>query len=248
MNLASDIHAWLQKKPDFNDLKDDDRLEIISFLYVKITGETNFQPKDIKSVFEEAQLSTPSNIHQCFSNLKRLKILLPRGKGYCFEISKYNQLEASLGGPHFKVQTISDLRKLLPQIASPEGKNYLQEAIDCFECGAYRATILMTWLLVVDHLQEHIMNKRLNDFNTALQEQKLKTKQVTNKSDFTDFKEEKFIEVCRSAGVITNNERKILDEKLGIRNSASHPNRISFGEAKTVAFVEDLIQNIYVHF
>lgn len=57
-----------------------------------------------------------------------------------------------------------------------------------------------------------------------------------------------FIEFCRTAKIITNDERKILDEKLDIRNSCSHPNNIKISESKATRFLEDLIDNILIKY
>lgn len=61
-------------------------------------------------------------------------------------------------------------------------------------------------------------------------------------------KESKFIEICRSANVISNEVRKILDEKLGIRNTCAHPNSIVISESKSTSFIEDLIENVMLKF
>lgn len=66
--------------------------------------------------------------------------------------------------------------------------------------------------------------------------------------DFDDMNEAVFIEVCRSAGLITKDVRKILDEKLGFRNSCAHPSSIHVGDAKVVSFVEDIVENVIVKY
>jgi hypothetical protein len=58
----------------------------------------------------------------------------------------------------------------------------------------------------------------------------------------------KFIELCRAASIISNDVRKILDAKLGIRNSAAHSSRITVGEHKAVEFGIDLINNVILKY
>jgi hypothetical protein len=53
-----------------------------------------------------------------------------------------------------------------------------------------------------------------------------------------------FIEICRSAKSITNDFRKILDEKLGCRNSYAHPSGIKITKVKAKSFIEDLLDNV----
>lgn len=42
-----------------------------------------------------------------------------------------------------------DLEELIEQCASPRGKTYIREAVDCYKVGAYRACIITTWVAVV---------------------------------------------------------------------------------------------------
>jgi hypothetical protein len=89
----------------------------------------------------------------------------------------------------------------------------------------------------------------LSEFNTALAKNSdKKINKIVNYDDFGELKESKFIEVSKSAGIISNDVRKILDEKLGIRNSAAHPSGIAFSGHKTTEFILDLISNIVLKY
>jgi hypothetical protein len=59
-----------------------------------------------------------------------------------------------------------------------------------------------------------------------------------------DIPEFVFIEVCRSAKLISNDVRKILDEKLGVRNTCAHPSGVEIHKTKVINFIEDLVDNI----
>ena len=69
-------------------------------------------------------------------------------------------------------------------------------------------------------------------------------KVINTKDDFGDLKESVFIEACRGANIITNDIRKILDTKLGIRNSFAHPSTIMLPKSKALEFIEDLVNNV----
>jgi len=161
------------------------------------------------------------------------------------EIKKLDQ-EFSSSKP--KIQAAKNLRDLLQKMKNHNENSFLREAISCFEIEAYRATIIMSWLLTLDHLFDHILKNKINEFNNELIKQNLKIKKISSKDDFLEMKEERFIEICRAAGIITNDIKKILDEKLGIRNSCAHPNSIIVKEAKATNFVEDLIENIVLKY
>ena len=76
----------------------------------------------------------------------------------------------------------------------------------------------------------------------------VKLNAVTQRDDFTDMKESKFIEICRAAKVISHDVRKILDTSLGVRNSCAHPSGIKVTDTKVVAFVEDLVENVVLKY
>src|SRR5262249_50436673 len=50
--------------------------------------------------------------------------------------------------------------------------------------------------------------------------------------------------VCNSSGVITKDQRKILVEKLGTRNSAAHPSSGKIEQLQAEEFIDNLIKNV----
>lgn len=140
-----------------------------------------------------------------------------------------------------------DLQRLVDELAEGARKEFLRETLACFGVHAYRATITLAWLLTLDHLFELILTKHLDAFNKVLvtnTDRRVKITAIVVRDDFGEMPESKFVEFCRSAGVVSNDVRKILDEKLGTRNSAAHPSGVAFTRAKAVAFVEDLFANV----
>ena len=104
----------------------------------------------------------------------------------------------------------------------------------------------MTWIATMDHLHEYVFTHKVAEFNAALAKRSDKISKLTiqSRDDFGDIKESAFIEVCRSAKIITNDVRKILDENLGTRNSCAHPASIQISDSKVVSLIEDLVENV----
>ena len=142
------------------------------------------------------------------------------------------------------------LKRIISKVNDNNRKNFLAEAISCLGVEARRATIILTWITTIDHLYEFILQKKLSEFNNALSRRTDKYGKIviSLKDDFGDIKESIFIELARSANIITNDVRKILDEKLGVRNSASHPSTIVIHDTKVVNFIEDLVDNVIVKY
>ena len=127
----------------------------------------------------------------------------------------------------------------------------MKETINCFEAGANRATIVMCWILALDHLIDYVMKKYAAAFDQVLAantDKRVKVTSIRSRDDFADIPEGKLIEFIRSAGAISNDVRKILEEKLGTRNSCAHPSSISIKRTKVIDFVEDLITNVVLKY
>lgn len=171
--------------------------------------------------------------------------------GYKLQRHMREGLSKKLGAEKITAQTSATLRGLEHKLPDGAHKDFLKETIDCFEAGANRATIVMSWILTTDHLFSYILKHRLVEFNAALAsntDKSVKVKVITQRDDFAEMKESKFIELCRQAKIISNDVRKILDQKLDTRNSCAHPSGVAINKTKVLDFVEDLIANVVLKY
>src|SRR3989304_6332686 len=238
------IEGYLDRKPDFGQLSLIDQIMYMAYFYVKTSKDIVFTAQNIEECFEIVHLHTPTNMPARLKELERKRKIIPKSNGYSFQRETLKNLDDEFGVSKPKKQVSHNLRTLLSKISVEQKKGFLEEAISCYEIGTFRAAIVMCWLLTIDHLYDHVISKKLNDFNTALSRTKHKLSVVRTKDDLSEFKESIFIELCRTASIITNDERKILVEKLDIRNSCAHPNPIKISESKATSYIEDLIDNI----
>lgn len=197
----------------------------VYFLTVELS-QSSVTPKQIAECFAACDLVVPVNVGARLSEglkSKPAKYIKTNG-GYKLQRHMREMLSRKLGAETVTAQTSATLRGLEHKLPAGENKDFLKEAIDCFEIGANRAAIVMTWILAMDHLFSYILAHKLPEFNAALAKDKgVKINSVAQWDDFTEMKETKFIEICRAAGIISNDVRKILDQKLGTRNSCAHP-------------------------
>lgn len=169
-----------------------------------------------------------------------------------------NEVEASLLSSNkaeevidnFLSMAIPYLKKFIAKVGGGNQRRFIEEAVSCLAVDARRATILMIWVATIDHFYEYILTNKLADFNGALKKRgdKYSLMIIGTKDDFTDIRELTFIEICRSARIISNDVRKILDEKLGIRNTCAHPSGVEVHPSKVVNFIEDLVENIILKY
>ncbi|MBD8677559.1 hypothetical protein [Sphingomonas sp. CFBP 13720] len=247
MGSASGFYSSLQGA---SNLAAGERIDAFAYYLTEIAGAASATAAKISNCFRDCDLAVPASISQYLS--KGLKGKPPKyvkvgTGGYRLERHARERLAGLIGLETAVLDIPADLQRLVDELPEGARKEFLREALACFGVHAYRATIIMAWLLTLDHLFELILIKHQDAFNKALAantDKRVKVTEVAVRDDFGEMPENKFIEFCRSAGVVSNDVRKILDEKLGTRNSAAHPSGVVFSRAKVVAFVEDLFANV----
>lgn len=233
---------------------DNELISFFGFYLQRVRGQISFSSRQIDLCFAECDLAPPNSTAVYLSKMSKkgpgVKFIKVN-PGYKLERTNYEALTKRLGQSTPTVQTSKILGELSAKMHSGFEKDFLNETIRCFEVGATRATITMMWLLTVNHLYKYIFQKELSAFNGALTRQtdkKLQAMKVTDLEEFGEIGEKKFIELARSAGVISNDVRKMLDDKLGTRNSAAHPSAMKFSPRKAEEYIEDLIDNVILKY
>lgn len=241
---------------DFFNLKSSDQIDyFVYFLTVESNSGTT-QATPIRDCFIISEITPYSNISQYLTgNLKPKEKAYPKflriKDGYQLHRNMKALAEENIIKKPFKAKVSKDLRQILDHVKSLIENEFLKEAIDCFEISAYRASIVMVWNLTLDHLYEYVLKNDLTNFNSALgknTDKRIKITSVTSKDDFSEIPEVKLIEFLRSANIISNDVRKILDIKLGIRNTYAHPSTVKIVESKALEFIEDLVNNVILKF
>jgi hypothetical protein len=224
----------------------------VYFLTVEL-GRDVATPKQVADCFAACDLAIPGNVAARLSEgLKgRPQKYIRANGGYKLQRHMREALSRKLGAEKITAQTSATLRGLEHKLPEGVDKDFLREVIDCFEVGANRATIVMMWILAMDHLFAYILTHKLTEFNAVLAantDKSVKVKVIKQRDDFTEIKESKFIEFCRASKIISNDVRKILDQKLDTRNSGAHPSGVTINRSKVIEFVEDLVDNVVLKY
>jgi len=249
---------FLSQFPKYSDFSRKSKILIFAYYLRKYNGEAEFGAADIRKCFREAMLRVPGDLTALLKSLasgRESAIIKSRSKGrYSLSIHGLNEVESVLPVESatqerlttFLASAIPYLKKTIAKVEDETRREFVAEAVACLGVEARRATVVMTWLAVMDHLYAYVLKHKLVEFNGALQRRadKLSNLRIRTSDDFGEIKESVFIELCRSARIITNDVRKILDEKIATRNSCAHPAAIKIGDAKVVSFIEDLVDNI----
>ena len=222
---------------------------LLTAYYLRKTGRTDFSTTEMTEAFQQASLPVPSKLRDRLAHLakgKKARLLRIQAGRYSLSLPGHDEVRNYFANkPGAPRETVAILEKTVGRISDETERRFLAEAVACVEVGAKRAAIVMTWLLALDHIQEYILRNKVADFNNALASRTdTKQLQIATKDDFGDLKESVFIQVLRGAGLISNDVRKILDEKLGTRNSCAHPSNIEIHDSKVQNFVEEIVDNV----
>lgn len=254
--MARSFELFVSQVPDFGDKKTSEVIDYVVYFLTVIEGHESVTAAQIDQCFDDANLTKYSNTSAYLTRgAKRVRGKTPKfirkSKGIRFERSFEVGIQKNLNTAPARIETSELLRSLLPKVTSAQEQNFLREAIDCYEIGARRAAVVMTWLLAVNHLYEHVLNHKLSEFNAVLAantDKRIKITAVSTIDDFSEIPEGKLMEFLRSSKVISNDVRKILETKLGIRNSTAHPSAVTLSEVKVTDFIIDLIDNVVLKY
>lgn len=210
------------------------------------SSHERFSQADMRVCYAQMHLLPPSGFSAYFGNLERAKKLLKDKQGYRLSKPMRDELMAKHGQRESTVEVDKLLADLPSRVADLNERVFLDEALACFRCGAFRAAIVMTWNLSFDHLCEWILKNHLPAFDTQLVRTcpSAKVKSIKSKDDFAEIKESEVLQVCKSAGILTINLHKILVEKLGRRNTAAHPSSVTINRLQAEDFISDLVNNV----
>ncbi|MDZ8236625.1 MAG: hypothetical protein RMZ69_05520 [Nostoc sp. ChiQUE01a] len=212
--------------------------------------QERFNPVDIRACYEKLYLDKPSNVSPYLKQLrdKKSKEVIQDRQGYYLVRQFREKFDQEYGQRLTTIQVDRLLVELPDKIPDLAEQVFLQEALKCFRCGAFRAAIVMSWNLAFDHLCNYVIKSHLAAFNTQLPTKfpKSRITVIATKDDFSELKEFEVIEICKSARIISVSLHKVLREKLNRRNIAAHPSNVDISQVNAEDFINDLISNVVI--
>jgi hypothetical protein len=226
-----------------------DLIRFLVYWAVEIHGAPAMFGSFLSDLFGALDLNAPTDPDNALAKLKYEDELLRTDLGYRPSAHLKEAMKRELEDKPPLLKAEPQIEALLKKVGRADAKNFLAEAHLCLRANASRAAMVMTWIVVMDHLFEYVLVHKLADFNTELAKKFPKISPIKTKDDFSEIKKEKdFIELCRAANVFNNDVRKILDERLGNRNTAGHPSTVTVHSGKAANFIEDLVENVILKF
>lgn len=140
------------------------------------------------------------------------------------------------------------LRSQLVKITNVNTKNFVEDAIVCYESDSFRAAVVLSWVGAVSVLYDYVMINKLTEFNAEALRRDAKWRRAKTKDDLSRMKEYDFLQVLVAISVIGKNVKDELEICLKLRNGCGHPNSLKIGELRVSSHIEILVLNVFSKF
>lgn len=215
-----------------------DKIRFFAWFVQAHLGQQIFTSSDIGRCYDQLALAKPSNISAFLaqmSNGNSRQLLRSRG-GYRLERTALEKLDSKFGARPITIQVTRLLEELPNKVPDVAERDFVREALVCYRSRAFRAAVVMSWILAFDHLLSFVLIHHLAAFNLQWpksfprQHQKARIQEIRSRDDFAELKESEVLTVCKSAAIITADLCKVLEEagKEKLRSSSlddcHHPN------------------------
>lgn len=206
--------------------------------------------KDIKIRSHEAGLKIPKNwnLSSLLARTAGLAINTPNG----WELTaKGKQHLISLGAKSATPevhQIATNARKELIRVSDQQTRDFVEEAIQCFEAGFHRSAVIMSWLAAIHILQLNVVQNHLSAFNREAAAKHKGWRTAKTSDDLGQIKETEFLDRLVNIGVLQKNISKELKNCLDRRNACGHPNSYQLGQSTVSHHLEILLLNVFTRF
>ncbi len=184
------------------------------------------------------------NLSQILSGMESLAIRVPDG----WELTSAGIVRAHQlrnGARVCSSAPVSKLRDLLPKIKSKDARDFLTEAIACFEAEYYRAAVVLSWVGAVSVLYARVVAGNLAAFNAEASRRDAKWRTAKNADDLGRLREHDFLQILEAISIIGKNVKSELEICLKLRNACGHPNSLKVAGYRAAAHLEILILNVF---
>lgn len=242
MLKPDDLKTWLHKQG----LTQLDKLLLVLAAF----DGSPAQVKDIKERAKAGGLKITGSWNPSSTMSKSAGLAINSGAGWELTVAGREHLR-KLGVsnlPASAVNVATDLRNKLSNIKNSDTRDFVEEAIACFEHGFYRSAVVMGWAAAISVLHHHVHAHHLADFNkeAARVDQKWKAAKTTD--DLGLMAEDKFLDRLMGISVIGKNVKDELQKCLKLRNGCGHPNSMKIGPNAVASHLKILLFNVFTKF
>jgi len=238
------LNDFIKSIPYFHKKYYVDKIVLFGYYLQKKEGYDNFTVEDITECFSKTATPKPKNFTDLFIKIQAVNRIVPEKEGWVLSGLEIDNVEQDELGYLPLLAIKEELKNLLKKIPNINQK-FINEIWGCLQVQAWRGSIVLTWILIMECLQKIVLVDHLEKFNEILSETKrYNDTQVDKIEDFEEVRDIDFLRTIRTIGMVTNSQYNILEFRLKERNRYAHPTNLEITDTISIAFIEDLVNNI----
>jgi hypothetical protein len=248
--MSVNLDSFLARVPDFSSMPSGAQNELLLY-HPQSDGELSASVAEIDALRLQLKLPKSGTAGQfsagSHSGRGRRPRFVKAKKGYSLERAVFEELHKKYGQRPTAAAIKSDLAKHLAKLTDADLKEYLTEAINCFDSCYFRASIVMAWCAGYAILRAWLFTNHASAFNAVMSSWKT-PKNITKIEDFDEMGERVVLDTARSASVLTKEQHKQLVALLDQRNSFAHPSGRKVAAPIAEAYLTQIINEVIVNF
>ncbi len=136
--------------------------------------------------------------------------------------SRFEDLTNPLPGKRSRKYVADEFRRMVVSVTDPSEREYLGEALDCFEMGASRAAIAMAWSAVVRNLHNQVKAPRAwQAFSQHYRREHPSNPSLTQET-LKEVKDDDLISTAKRVALFDKGTEAKLLHSLHLRNACLH--------------------------
>jgi len=249
--MDSELEAFVHSVERFNELPNSRQNEFLVYFRTEIQRAAFATASEIDAMRDQLSLQTFRTAQdlseRARKNDSRLVLFIKKTRGYALERKRIEEIRAVVDARPARRALTRELEKILEAVPMGPRRDYLVEALGCFQSNFLRAAVVLTWCVSYDVLRDWLFGKHLAEINKKTQTWK-KPLVIARLEDFAEVTERTIVDLGRDIRAFTKEEHKIITGLLDRRNSYAHPTGRTISPAAVEAFIEDSINEIVKKF
>jgi hypothetical protein len=245
------LDSFVDSIERFNELPSGRQNEFLVYFRIEVERAVFATASEIDALRNHLNLQ-PFRTAQDFSERARKSGVrqarfVKKNRGYGLERKVIEEIRALSNIRPASRALAKELGEILETVPSGPRRDYLAEALGCFQSTYMRAAVVLTWCVSFDVLRDWLFTKHLTEINQKTQNWK-KPLSVSRLEDLSEVTERTIIDLGRDIRAFTKEEHKIIVGLLDRRNSHAHPTGRTISPAAVETFIEESINEIVKKF
>jgi hypothetical protein len=241
------LETFVDSIESFNELDYGRQNELLVFFLTEIEGSrfaTASQIDDLRMQLSLHSFRTAQDLSErSRRNPSGQSPFIKLHRGYGLERKAAEKIRATIKERPSRQALAGELKNLLDTLQSGPRREYLVEALGCFQANHLRAAVVLTWCVSYDVLRDWLFSRHAAEINKKTQTWR-KPLSISRIEDFGDLTDRTVIDLGREIRALTKEEHKIIVGLLDRRNSYAHPTGRSISPIAVEAFLEENVNEV----